>query len=177
VPLSATHVITGRVLDELAAEGPFGEFKGYYVEARRSPVLEIERVLVRTPESAYPTILPGAESGLTLMSMQNEYLMYAHLRSAGVAVRSVRYSLAARAEFLAFVECEEPTREVLALAMRFDVRAKVVVCGRDLSRPGLALASHGFTTLTEPYLRKGVVEGERVGLLLDISQGGWPVEY
>jgi 4-hydroxy-3-polyprenylbenzoate decarboxylase len=177
VPLSASHVITGRVAAGLEEEGPFGEFKGYYVPARHSPRMDVDSVAVCPEEPPYPTILPGAESGLTLMSMQNEYLMYAHLRAAGVTVRSVRYPLSARAEFLAYVDCEEPSRDVLAMAMRFDPRAKVIVCGRDLDQPGLALASRGFTTCTEPYLRKGVAEGERIGLLLTIEQGGWPVEY
>ncbi|HWS35796.1 MAG TPA: UbiD family decarboxylase [Actinoplanes sp.] len=177
VPLSATHVINGRVTDRLEPEGPFGEFKGHYVDARLSPAFEIDNVMVRASEAPFPTILPGAESGLTLMSMQNEYLMYAHLRSAGINVTAVRYPLHARAEFLAFVECTDPTREVLAMAMKFDVRAKVIVCGRDLGRPGLTLASNGFTTISEPYVRKGLVEGERIGMLLNISQGGRPVEY
>ncbi|ABD11126.1 3-polyprenyl-4-hydroxybenzoate decarboxylase-like protein [Frankia casuarinae] len=176
VPESATHVLHATVRPELAREGPFGEFKGYYAEERMSNVLDVWEVLA-APGAPMPTILAGGESGLTLMSMQNEYLMYAHLTEIGVPVRTVHYPLPARGEFLALVETDEPTREVLAEAMRFDVRSKVVVCGPDLKSIWQALATHGFSSRVEPYLRKGRVEGERLGLLLDIPPTGRPVEY
>ncbi|MFD0412354.1 UbiD family decarboxylase [Streptomyces sp. NPDC127108] len=176
VPDDATHVITGLVHEEDEVEGPFGEFKGYYAEARRSNVLTVTGVSA-TPGAPMPTIVAGAESGLTLMSFQNEYLMYAHLRGAGHPIRSVRYSLRARGEFVAYIECDEPSAELVREAMAFDVRSKVVVCGPDLSNPGQALATYGFTTRTEPYYRKGRVEGERIGLALVIPPEGRPTEY
>ncbi|MEU7244048.1 UbiD family decarboxylase [Streptomyces sparsogenes] len=176
VPEDATHVIEGQVLARDAVEGPFGEFKGYYAEARRSNVMTVSRVAA-VPGAPFPTIVAGSTSGLTLMSFQNEYLMYAHLRGRGHPVRSVRYSLKARGEFVAYIESDEPSQELVTEAMAFDVRAKVIICGPDLSNPGQALATYGFTTRTEPYYRKGRVEGERVGLALVIPPEGRPTEY
>ncbi|WP_246018823.1 UbiD family decarboxylase [Saccharothrix australiensis] len=176
VPVEATHVIGGHVLGRTAEEGPFGEFKGYYVDARRSNVLRVDHVRAR-PGAAWPTIVAGAESGLTMMSLQNEYLMYAHLTGLGFPVRSVRYPLSARGEFLALVTTDEPTHDVLEAAMRFDVRTKVVLCGPDLTSVWQSVATFGFGTRVEPYRRKGVVEGERIGLVLDIPPAGRPVEY
>ncbi|WP_445398134.1 UbiD family decarboxylase [Streptomyces sp. LE64] len=176
VPVEATHVITGLVHHRVEPEGPFGEFKGYYVEERRGNVLEVTGVTAR-PGAPFPSIVAGAESGLTLMGFQNEYLMYAHLRARGLPVTDVRYSLAARGEFLALIESEHPGLELVREAMRFDVRAKLVVCGPALHDVGQALATHGFVTHREPYYRKGRVEGERVGLALVIPPTGRPVEY
>lgn len=178
VPVSATHVISGQVLARTAPEGPFGEFKGYYVEARNSNVLELATLRVRG-DAPMPTILPGAESGLTLMSMQNEYLMYSHLKGLGYPVDSIRYPLAARGEFLTLIESDEPSRDLLAAAMAFDVRTKVVICGRRLEPDSVwqSLAVHGLATMTEPYYRKGKVEGQRIGILLEIPPTGRPVEY
>ncbi|WP_269857186.1 UbiD family decarboxylase [Streptomyces sp. RPT161] len=176
VPDDATHVISGLVLDRDEVEGPFGEFKGYYAEARRSSVLRVTGVSA-VPGAPFPSIVAGGESGLTLMSFQNEYLMYAYLTGHGYSVRSVRYSLRARGEFVALIESDEPSRELVREAMKFDVRSKVIICGPDLSNVGQALATYGFDTLTEPYYRKGKVEGERVGLALVIPPVGRPVEY
>lgn len=176
VPVSATHVLTGRVFGRTAPEGPFGEFKGYYVDARMSNVLEFDEVLVR-PGCPYPTIVAGAESGLTLMRLQNEYLMYAHLTGRGFAVRSVRYPLSARGEFLALIETAEPSAELLAEAMDFDVRSKVTICGPRLRSVWQEVATYGFTTSVAPYYRKGQVHGQRIGLVLDEPPTGRPVEY
>jgi 2,5-furandicarboxylate decarboxylase 1 len=176
VPDDATHVITGFVEERDAVEGPFGEFKGYYAEARRSNVLTVTQVS-GTPGAPWPTIVAGARSGLTLMSFQNEYLMYAHLQGLGYRIRSVHYSIKARGEFVAYIETDEPSQELVRAAMAFDVRSKVVICGPDLANPGQALATYGFTTRTEPYYRKGRVEGERIGLALVIPPDGWPTEY
>jgi 4-hydroxy-3-polyprenylbenzoate decarboxylase len=176
VPTSATHVLRGRVLSRTAAEGPFGEFKGYYVDARQSNVLLVDEVMAR-PGAAFPTIVAGAESGLTLMSVPNEFLMYAHLTEHGFDIRSVRYPLTARGEFLTLIETPEPGDDLLAAAMDFDKRSKIVVCGPDLRDLWQAIATHGFSTRVSPYLRKGLVEGERLGLMLTIPPAGRPVEY
>ena len=109
VPVSATHVINGRVWRRTADEGPFGEFKGYYVDARQSNVFMAEDV-ARRPGAPYPTIVAGGETGLTLMSLQNEYLMFAHLTDAGFAVRSVRYPLTARGNSSPSSNARNPVR-------------------------------------------------------------------
>ncbi|MFF0591402.1 UbiD family decarboxylase [Streptomyces sp. NPDC003781] len=176
VPADATHVLTGLVRDEREREGPFGEFKGYYVEQREGFVLDITDVAAR-PGAPWPSIVAGAESGLTLMSFQNEYLMYAHLTGLGVPVRSVRYSVEARGEFVVSIETGAPDLEVVREAMRFDVRCKLVLCGPDLGHVGQALATYGFVSHREPYYRKGRVEGERLGLALVVPPTGRPVEY
>src|SRR5216117_402706 len=104
------------VTDRLECEGPFGEFKGYYVDARQSPVLEVHNV-VACPNPVYPAIVSGAESGLTLMALQNEYLMYWHLRGMSHPVRKVRYLIEGRGEFVALIETDVPSDALLRSAM------------------------------------------------------------
>ncbi|BAU81176.1 3-polyprenyl-4-hydroxybenzoate decarboxylase [Streptomyces laurentii] len=176
VPADATHVLTGLVGHANETEGPFGEFKGYYVEERQGNVLDITGVAAR-PGAPFPSIVAGAESGLTLMSFQNEYLLYAHLRVQGHPVTDVRYSVRARGEFVALIETERPSLELVCEAMKFDVRSKLVICGPELGDVPQALATYGFITHHEPYYRKGRIEGERIGLALVIPPVGRPVEY
>jgi 2,5-furandicarboxylate decarboxylase 1 len=176
VPVDASYVIYGVVTDELETEGPFAEFKGYYVDARQSPVLRVTKV-VQSTYPVYPTIVTGAESGLTLMTLQNEYLMYAHLVAAGFPIKQVRYLLEGRGEFVTLLETDHPSDAVVRAALAFDLRTKMLICGPQLTRPWDALATYGFRVYHEPYYRKGAPDGERVGLILDRPPTGTPVEY
>jgi 2,5-furandicarboxylate decarboxylase 1 len=176
VPIDSSYVILGEVTSELGVEGPFAEFKGYYVEARQSHVLQVGAVW-GSPGAVYPAIVTGAESGLTLMSLQNEYLMYTHLVEEGFAVDNVQYPTRARGEFVTLIASPEPSEHLLRAAMAFDVRSKLFMVGRHLERPWDAIASHGFSAHVEPYVRKGNVEGDRIGLILDRPPSGREVEY
>lgn len=176
VPVDAQYVLCGTVGATEETEGPFAEFKGYYVPERQSPVGNVHQVLAaRRPY--YPTIVTGSESGLTLMSLQNEYLLYSHLVERRFPVRSVTYPHAARAEFLALIQCDDPTPELLRIAMEFDPRAKVIACGTDPRNFWQTVALHGFSAVTDTYFRKGVEYGQRIGILFDHETKGYPVEF
>ncbi len=47
VPASAEIVLEGSIGEETAEEGPHGDHTGYYNEAERFPVLEVERITMR----------------------------------------------------------------------------------------------------------------------------------
>jgi len=47
VPASAEIVLEGSIGDETAEEGPFGDHTGYYNEAERFPVMQVERITLR----------------------------------------------------------------------------------------------------------------------------------
>ncbi|MEY2473794.1 MAG: 2,5-furandicarboxylate decarboxylase 1 [Actinomycetota bacterium] len=180
-PLDAHYVIRGRVTAELATEGPFAEFKGYYVPARQSPTLIVDSVEA-IDDAIYPTIVTGAESGVTLMALQNEYLMFEHLTGAGFHVGAVRYWPEARGEFVATIDCTDDLIEVTAAALDFDKRAKIIVAGPDICGHGLRdlwdrVASHGFQVVCAPYFRKGSLDGQRLGIALCHTPIGERVEY
>ncbi len=176
VPADSSYVIRGLVTAELEYEGPFAEFKGYYVDKLLNPVLEVTSV-VGCKQAVYPAIVTGNESGLTLMAMQNEYLLYTHLRSQGARIASISYPLSARAEFLAIVEADHPTLDLVIAAMEFDQRAKLVIATPNAERVWDCLASSGISAIKQGYVRKGVSYGDRVGIALDKAPTGTPVEY
>jgi 4-hydroxy-3-polyprenylbenzoate decarboxylase len=176
VPLDAHYVLRGHVTAQLETEGPFGEFKGYYVPARESPVFEIDEVL-RSRRPVYPAIVSGAESGLTLMALQNEYLLYSYLTTEGFPIKRVRYPLEGLGEFVTLIESERPSLDLVRAAMDFDIRTKVVFCGPSLAAPWAAVANYGFEVHQEPYIRKGKTEGQRLGFILNQPPCGDPVEY
>jgi UbiD family decarboxylase len=176
VPVDASYALFGEITDRLEMEGPFAEFKGYYVGARPSPVLEINSAY-RLPGSVYPTIVTGAESGLTLMALQNEYLLYSHLTHLGHSIRSVHYPLAGLGEFVTLVESDLASPDLLEIIMRFDTRTKIVICGRRIDGYWQSLSTNSFKARPELYIRKGNVEGDRIGILLDPPSTARRAEY
>ncbi len=175
-PVDASYVIRGEVLPRTADEGPFAEFKGFYVDARPAPVLRVREVL-RRPGQAAPTIATGRESGLSLTAFQNEYLTYAALTAEGFAVRRVRCPLDAFGEFLTLVEMDEPSERAVEAVMARDARTKVVVCAPDVRDPWRTLSTDAFAVVRKPYYRKGAVAGERLGIVVTEPAQGRRVEY
>ncbi|MFY0583011.1 UbiD family decarboxylase domain-containing protein [Cystobacter fuscus] len=164
------------MLNELDEEAPFGEFKGYYSKATQSPVMEIDEVYCR-PNPHFLGLFCGKESGLTLMSLQNELLMYNHLRSRGFAVENVANPLNSFGEFLTLVQSAEPNKELLDAAMQFDKRTKIVVVSQDIQRTLAELAIHDFDVSSIPYVKREQRRGDRLGLIVRRTEEFRWVEY
>ncbi len=165
-PAEAEIVIEGHVTREHRAEAPFGEFKGYYSDTTSSPVVVVDRIRVRD-DALCLGLFCGKTSGLTLMALQNEILLFDHLRAAGFAVDTVRYPLAAFGEYVAVIESDTPSRAMVAAALDFDPRAKLVVA----ARPGVDVLKEAIVFPAEvecrPYVRRGRQEGHRIGIFCD----------
>lgn len=165
-PSDAEIVIHGRVLDRLADEAPFGEFKGYYCKPTRSPVLEIDDVWTR-PDAYYPALFCGKESGLELMSLPNEILMCDQLRRAGFPVSDVRYPLAAFGEFATLIEVpDEFASGALEAALRFDRRTKVIVVAPRIGALPHDLSIFDFEAFSIPYIKRAEAHGSRIGVVM-----------
>jgi 2,5-furandicarboxylate decarboxylase 1 len=175
-PVDASYVVRGRVLPATAVEGPFAEFKGFYVDARPAPVLRVDSV-VRRPGLPAPTIVTGRQSGLSLTAFQNELLTFNMLTSAGLPVTRVRCPLEAFGEFLILIDSPEPSQVMVDMVMAREPRAKVVICGPDLRDPWRVLSTHGFSVSRQPHHRKGKVEGDRVGLVITSVPQGKTAEF
>lgn len=164
-PFDCEVVVHGHLTSEKAWEGPFGEFKGYYSEPTLSPVFEITEILRRS-DAIFPGLLCGKASGLTLMSMQNELLMYRALRSAGFEIEHVANPLDAYGEYLCLIRAARDKEAILEAAMALDKRAKMFVVG-DATHDVLAQISKSPLDIrVETYIRHGKPEGERVGLVV-----------
>jgi len=165
-PADAEIVIEGHVTRETRAEGPFGEFKGYYCTPTLSPLIVVDRIAVRDDAHCLG-LFCGKQSGLTLMALQNEILLFDHLKRTGFDIETVRYPLDAFGEYLAIIESEAPSRAMIIAALDFDPRAKLVVA----ARPGVDVLKDAIIFPAEverrPYVRRGREEGQRLGVLCD----------
>lgn len=175
-PAEAELVLRGRVLNELDVEAPFGEFKGYYSNATKSPVLEIDEIFCR-PDPHFLGLFCGKESGLTLMSLQNEMLIFHQLRAQGFAVEDVSNPLDAFGEFLTLIQSPTPSKELLEAAMQIDKRTKMVVVSQDTRRMLADLAIHDFDVSSMAYMKRGQRRGDRLGLIVRRTEEYRWVEY
>lgn len=175
-PAGAEIVLRGMVTREIRDEGPFGEFKGYYSAPTRSPLVRIDSIRTR-PDPWCLGLFCGKQSGLTLMALQNEILLFAHLRRLGFAVRSVRYPLAAFGEYAAVIASDSPSAEMLDAAMAFDTRAKMVVVAHDTGDIASEFAIFPTDARLRPYRRHGRTEGKQVGLISARTSGYRWTEY
>jgi 4-hydroxy-3-polyprenylbenzoate decarboxylase len=165
-PVDSEIVLRGRVLHVLADEAPFGEFKGYYCQPTRSHVIEIDEVWCR-PDAYFLGLFCGKESGLELMSLPNELLMFQHLRAQSLPVSDVRYPLKAFGEFLTIIDAPfDAAHEVLESAMRFDRRTKVIVVGPAAQSLWKSLSIFDFDAFTLPYTKRSADHGSRLGIVL-----------
>lgn len=165
-PIEAEIVIHGKVLKEFAAEAPFGEFKGYYSGETNSPVLMVEKITCR-PSPYFLGIFCGKESGLTLMSLQNEFLIFHHLNQLGFNFTKVSCPLSAFGEFLTLIETPSPDPEILHATMNFDKRTKIVVVAQNIERALEELSIFDFEIHTEPYIKRGKRQGQRLGIIVN----------
>lgn len=175
-PADAEVVIRGFLTNTCASEGPFGEFKGYYSAPTISPVIEIVDVRCRA-SPIFPGLLCGKESGLTLMSLQNEILMHHRLRCAGFDVDDVSNPLDAFGEYLCVIRTRSPAAEVLEAAMEADKRCKVFIVGEQVENPFLQISRGPIRVTSETYLRRGAPEGHRLGICVDSGPELSLVEY
>lgn len=175
-PTESEIVIRGVVTANREIEAPFGEFKGYYCAPTLSPVLEVEQIEVRDEPSCLG-LFCGKESGLTLMSLQNEMLLFAHLKSLGFSVESVDYPLSAKGEFLTLIQTPRPSLDLLDAAMAFDQRSKMFVVSESSDNLLGEMAIFPLHSRLAPHIRHGRREGERVGVVCERSTGYDWVEY
>jgi 4-hydroxy-3-polyprenylbenzoate decarboxylase len=173
-PVDAEVVIHGRVTRALADEAPFGEFKGYYCKPTRSPVLEIDRVSCRV-DPYYLALFCGKESGLELMSLPNEVLLYRQLRSEGFEVTDVRYPLTAFGEFATLVEVAPAhAHGALEAALRHDRRTKLVVASPRIDALASDLSVFDFDAFALPYIKRSEDHGNRIGIVV---RDGAPIDW
>jgi 4-hydroxy-3-polyprenylbenzoate decarboxylase len=175
-PTEAEIIIHGKILSELATEAPFGEFKGYYCQQTHSPVLMVEKITCRS-DPYFLGIFCGKESGLTLMSVQNEFLIFQHLSKLGFELKNVSCPRGAFGEFLTLIETPSPSSDMLHAAMSFDKRTKIVVVAQNIEQALQELSIFDFEVHTIPYIKRGKRQGQRLGIVVNrTAQYEW-TEY
>ncbi len=82
VPAETEFVIEGRILPNVKRpEGPFGEFKGLYVEQENNHVFEVLGVTARN-DAVYHGILCGSPEDMRLLELSVATQIYRHLSTA-----------------------------------------------------------------------------------------------
>jgi len=168
-PIDSEIIIHGRLCKDRAKEGPFGEFKGYYHEGTESPVIEIDEVLSRE-KAIMMGLFCGKESGLTLMSLQNEYMLYSHLLSKGFSVDNIRCPLSSFGEFLTLIQCSNPNKDILNEAMKFDKRTKTIIVSKNIDEIEKELSVNNFIVHVSDYVKHGVRQGNRLGIIVERAE-------
>ena len=81
VPASTEFVIEGRIVPgERRAEGPFGEFMGYYVEVGDNHVFEVLQTYAQ-PSPIFHSLLCGSNEDCSLLEARTAAKTYRHLQS------------------------------------------------------------------------------------------------
>ena len=164
-PADAEVVIHGHILPKVAPEGPFGEFKGYYCTPTRSPILQVDAVRCR-PDAHYLGLFCGKESGLTLMALPNEILMYQSLRQRGFDIQDVRYPLVGLGEFITLIRTPRPRPEIADAALELDRRTKAVVVLEAFDDVLGDLSTFDFGAVATPYIKRQQPHGDRLALVV-----------
>ncbi|WWO95297.1 MAG: UbiD family decarboxylase [Candidatus Dasytiphilus stammeri] len=165
VPITSEIVLYGHISGKKIAEGPFGEFKGYYSDKNYSYEVKIDKIYTRE----YPYffgLFCGKESGLNLMQFQNETFMYHHLIK-NFPIKKVIYPFDYFSEFGTIIETEIPNDNLLKTAMEYDTRSKIFFVTRNADTLFSDMAIFKFSVFKEIYLKKGVNMGNRIGILID----------
>lgn len=170
VPSSSQYIIQGYITEKQKEEGAFGEFKGFYNISGHNPILKVENVLIRNG-AFYTSIIPGEESGLTLMAVPNEIKMYQMLVDKGYEITDVRYMLDnGLGEFTVVIETPDPMEVIIRSAWDIDPRVKFVICGIHINDPWKDVNIFPITAVNDIYLRKGKPDGMKIGFILQNSK-------
>lgn len=144
VPATSEIVIEGKVLPNIReAEGPFGEFTGFYGQQENNPVVEVTAITHRK-EPIYQaglTGLPTTENHI-LKEFPYEANLYEKLKREYPEVQNVHYSPAGGAQFLA----------IISLKQRYKGEAKNIILSAlgDSSRPKFVVVVDDDVDIYDP---------------------------
>ena len=88
VPAHTELVMRGRIVSELAEEGPFVDLTGTLDGVRQQPVLEVT-TLYRRPELIYHTLVPGGREHRLLMGLPQEPRIHEAVANAVPCLKEV----------------------------------------------------------------------------------------
>lgn len=107
VPADAEIVIEGEVLPGVRdAEGPFGEFTGYYGPQRWSPVVKVKAITYRK-NPIYLNILVGHADTAILGGIPKEAGIYEEIKRAVPNVKAVHFPISGCCRFHAYISIDK----------------------------------------------------------------------
>jgi 2,5-furandicarboxylate decarboxylase 1 len=107
VPADAELVVEGEILPGVRdAEGPFGEFTGYYGPQRWGPVVKVKAITCRR-DPIYLNILVGAADTSILGGIPKEAGIYEEIKRAVPNVRAVHFPISGTCRFHAYISIDK----------------------------------------------------------------------
>lgn len=130
-PVEAEIVVEGRLLAEGEAwEGPFVDITGTLDIARRQPILEVDRVLIRG-DAYYYAILQGGPEHMLLMGFPREAAIWDSVRSVVPRVKAVRLTRGGCGWLIAVISlsksCEGDPKNALLAAFSAHPSLKIAI--------------------------------------------------
>lgn len=117
VPADAEVVIEGEILPERDAEGPFGEFTGYYGPQRWGPLCRITAITHRR-DPIWVNILVGHPDTSILGGIPKEAGTYNAVKAALPGVQKVHFPISGSCRFAAYISIKQRVDgEALTAAM------------------------------------------------------------
>jgi len=107
VPADAEIIVEGEILpNQRDAEGPFGEFTGYYGPQRWSPVVRIKAITYRK-DAIYTNILAGHADTAILGGIPKEAGVYEEIKRAVPHVKAVHFPISGCCRFHAYISLKQ----------------------------------------------------------------------
>lgn len=107
VPADAEIVVEGEIVpNSRDAEGPFGEFTGYYGPQRWSPVVKIKAITYRK-DAYYMNILVGHADTAILGGIPKEAGIYEEVKKSVPGVKAVHFPISGTCRFHAYISMEK----------------------------------------------------------------------
>ncbi|MGI5838786.1 MAG: UbiD family decarboxylase [bacterium] len=137
VPADAEIVVEGEVIpNRRDAEGPFGEFTGYYGPQRWSPVVKV-KAITRRRDACYLNILAGHPDTAILGGIPKEASICEEVRKSVPGVQAVHFPISGCCRFHAYIAIDKQVDgegKVAALAALpyHDELKMVIVVDKDI---------------------------------------------
>ncbi|RKL62862.1 UbiD family decarboxylase [Thermoanaerobacteraceae bacterium SP2] len=107
VPADAEIVVEGEVIPNFRdAEGPFGEFTGYYGPQRWSPVVKVKAITYRK-DAYYMNILVGHPDTSILGGIPKEAGIYEEVKKSVPGVKAVHFPISGCCRFHAYISIDK----------------------------------------------------------------------
>jgi len=170
VPADAEVIVEGEILpNQRDAEGPFGEFTGYYGPQRWSPVVKITAVTHRK-DPIYLNILVGHADTAILGGIPKEAGIYEEIKRAVPGVKGVHFPISGCCRFHAYISLQQRVdgEGIVAGMASFphhDELKHVIVVDDDVDPFNEREVMWAMATRVQPDLDINIIKNARGGSL------------
>jgi 2,5-furandicarboxylate decarboxylase 1 len=170
VPADAEVVIEGQILPGVRdAEGPFGEFTGYYGPQRWGPVVEVTAITHRR-DPIWLNILVGHPDTALLGGIPKEAGIYEMVKAAVPTVKAVHFPISGTCRFHAYISIDkkvegEAVQAAMAAFPYHDELKHIIVVDADVDPFNEREVLWAMATRVQPDVDVNIIREVRGGSL------------